>query len=61
MSGGTSNTFKVVQIQTKAAAQIVIRNGAGKKLFDMDVHGVTISLAVSADAEIKVEPVERGR
>ena len=61
MSGGTSNTFKVAHIQTKAAAQVVIRNRAGKKLFEIDVAGVSITVAVSPDAEIKIEPDKRGR
>jgi hypothetical protein len=60
---GTSNTVRVVQIQTAASAgvtQIVVRNGAGKKLFDMDIPGVTIVIAVPLDAEIKIEPDRRG-
>ena len=54
---------QVVQIQTAASAgvtQIVVRNGAGKKLFDMDIPGGTIVIAVPLDAEIKIEPDRRG-
>ena len=54
-----SDAFKVVHIQTTATTHIVIRNGAGKKLFDMDLPGVSITVAVSADAEIKVTPNRR--
>jgi hypothetical protein len=49
-----------VQIQTKAAAQVVIRNRAGKKIFEIDVAGVSISVAVPLDAEIRIEPDRRG-
>ena len=50
-----TQTFKVVHIQTKASAQVVIRNRAGKKLFDIDVAGVSITMSCAADAEIKIE------
>ncbi len=52
-------TAKVVQLKTEAAAHIVIRNGAGKKLFDMDLPGVSITIAVPAEAEIKITPNRR--
>jgi hypothetical protein len=52
-------TAKVLQVKTEAAAHVTIRNGAGKKLFDMDLPGVSITVAVSADAEIKVTPNRR--
>ena len=48
--------MKVVQLKTKASAHVVIRNGAGRKLFDMDIPGVTVTITVPLDAEIKVEP-----
>jgi hypothetical protein len=54
MISGTS--FKVVLIQTTAAAGIVLRNGAGKKLFDLHLSGVSISVAVPSDADIRIEP-----
>jgi hypothetical protein len=50
--------FRVLQVKTKAAAHIVVRNGAGKKLFDMWVLGVAVAMAVPSNAEIKVEPNE---
>ena len=54
--------MKVVQIQTQAAAQVLIRNRAGKKLFEIDVAGVSITVAVSPDVEIKIEPdLHRGQ
>jgi hypothetical protein len=60
MSDATSNTFRVVQIQTAASAVIVVRNANGRKLFDMEIHGVTISVAVPLDAEIQVDPKSSG-
>jgi hypothetical protein len=49
-------TAKVLQVKTEAAAHVVIRNAAGRKLFDMTMPGLTLVVAVSADAEIKVDP-----
>jgi hypothetical protein len=48
-------TAKVLRVKTEVAAHIVVRNGAGKKLFDMDVSGVSITIAVPSNAELKVE------
>jgi hypothetical protein len=48
---------KVLRVKTEAAAHIVLRNGAGKKLFDLDLPGVSITVTVPSDAEeIQVEP-----
>ncbi len=60
MSDGTSNTFRVVQIQTKASADIVVRNAKGRKLFDMDLLGVTVTITTPQNAEIKIEPDQTG-
>lgn len=49
-------TAKVLRVITNAVAQIVIRNGAGKKLFDIDLPGVSITVTVPLDVEIRVEP-----
>ena len=50
-------TAKGLRIKTEATAQVVIRDGAGRKLFDMSLpRGVSITLTASIDAEIKVEP-----
>jgi len=49
---------KVLRLKTEAAAHIVVRNGAGKKLFDIDLSGVSITVAVSADANIQVDGVK---
>ena len=49
-------TAKVLRVKTEAAAHIVIRNGAGKKLFDIDLSGVSITVTVPPDGEIRVEP-----
>jgi len=47
--------FKVAQLKTKSTAQVVIRNEAGKKLFELYVAGISITVAVPMDAEIKIE------
>jgi hypothetical protein len=52
--------FKVVQIQTKALADIVVRNAKGRKPFDMNISGVTVVIAVPVDSKIKVEPKTAG-
>jgi hypothetical protein len=54
-----SDAFKVVHIQTTATTHIVIRNGAGKKLFDMDLSGVSVTVGVPSAADIKIEPSGR--
>jgi hypothetical protein len=41
--------------QTKTSAHVVIRNEAGKKLFDLYVTGISITVAVPMDAEIKMK------
>jgi hypothetical protein len=51
--------FKVVQLKTEATAHVVIRNRAGKKLFEIYVAGISITVAVPAEAEIKVTPNRR--
>jgi hypothetical protein len=48
--------FRVVQLKTSATAHVVIRNGVGKKLFDLDLSGASITVTVPADGEIRVEP-----
>ncbi len=53
----TANTFRVVQIKTTAReTHVVVRNASGRKLFDMWVPGVSIAVAVPADATIQIEP-----
>jgi hypothetical protein len=49
-------TTKVLRVKTETAAHIVIRNGAGKKLFDIDLSGVSITVTIPPDGEIRVEP-----
>ena len=51
--------FRAVQIQTTAPTQIVVRNANGKKIFDMEIHGVTVTVTTTQDAEINIEPDER--
>jgi hypothetical protein len=48
-------TAKVVQVQTKAAAHVVVRDRSGRKLFEVDLTGVRIVVAVASDAVIAVE------
>jgi hypothetical protein len=54
-------TAKVLQVKTEAAAYIVIRNGAGRKLFEVDLPGVTVVLSVSSDTAINIEPAPIAR
>ena len=56
MVGVGMKTSRVLWLKTKAAAHIVIRNGAGKKLFEMDLPGVCITVTVPLTAAIEVEP-----
>jgi hypothetical protein len=51
---------KVLQLKTEAIAHVVIRNRAGKKLFDIYLPGVSVTLAVPSDAQIRIDatPVE---
>jgi hypothetical protein len=48
--------FKVVRIQTTTLTQIVVRHANGRKLFEVDLPGVTVVLSVSSDAVINIEP-----
>jgi hypothetical protein len=59
MTPPLANTFRVVQIQTKASANIVVRNAKGRKLFDMDIDGVPITVTTPLAAKIQIEPDER--
>jgi hypothetical protein len=52
--------MKVLRVKTDAISQIVIRNGAGKKLFDIDIPGVSITITVPPNEEIEVEPKSNG-
>jgi len=45
-----------MQIKTKSMTHVIIRNGDGHKLFEMDVHGVCIAFTAPLDAEIIVDP-----
>ena len=49
-------TAKVLRVITEATAHIVIRNGAGKRLFDINMLGVSITVTAPSGAGIKVEP-----
>jgi hypothetical protein len=53
-------TAKVLRVKTEAAAHIVLRNEAGKKLFDIELPAVSLTVTVPSDAEIRVEPEESG-
>ena len=48
--------FKVMQLKTELDAHIVIRTAKGRKIFDMWISGVSITVAAPVVAEIKVEP-----
>jgi hypothetical protein len=60
MRDGPSNTFRVVQIQTRASADIVVRNAKGRKLFEINLPGVSVTVTIPTDGEIKIEPDRRG-
>jgi hypothetical protein len=47
---------KVTHIMTKESTRIVIRNRAGKKLFEMVLPGACITVRVPSAAAIEVEP-----
>ena len=51
-----TETVKAVQLKTRSMTHVLIRNLAGHKLFEMDVHGVCIAVVTVLDAEIKIEP-----
>jgi hypothetical protein len=52
-----SPASKVLRVKTTTATHITIRDGAGKKLFDMDGReGVSVTVAVAGNAEIQVDP-----
>ena len=53
-------TAKVLRVKTEAAAHVVIRNAAGKKLFDIYLPGVSIGVAVPLNAEIQIQPKSKG-
>jgi hypothetical protein len=46
---------KVLRVKTEADSHIVVRNRTGKKLFELDLPGVSVTLAVPQDAEIQVD------
>jgi len=50
------DAIKATQLKTKSRAHVIIRNGAGFKLFDMYVNGVYISVGTALSAEIEVDP-----
>ena len=54
-TGAGMKTVKVLRVKTEAMAHVVIRNKAGKKLFDIYLPGVSVTLAVPSDAEIRID------
>jgi len=50
-----SESFKAVQLETEARAHVVVRSKNGKKLFDLYLPGVSVTLAIPADAEIRFD------
>jgi hypothetical protein len=55
-------TVKVAQVKTFATAHVVIRTAQGRKVFDMDMPGCSITITTPPDAEIRVfDPVRDGR
>ena len=58
-SGDRTRMSKLVRIKTEAATHLVMRDWAGKKLLDIDLPGVSVTVAVPSDAKIEIEPDER--
>jgi len=52
---------KVLRLKTDANSHIVVRNRVGKKLFEIDLPGVSVTFAVPQDAEIQVDARPRKR
>jgi hypothetical protein len=52
-------TFKVLRVRTAAEAHIVVRNAKGRKLFDLYVSGISITVAVPMGAGIKIDGARR--
>jgi hypothetical protein len=50
-----AETVKAVQLKTRSITHVLVRNGTGHKIFEMDVHGVCIAVVTALDAEINVE------
>jgi hypothetical protein len=46
--------------EARTTIRDVICNGAGKKLFDIDLAGISITITVPLDEEIEVEPRTNG-
>ena len=54
-----SLTSKVLRITTPSPTHLVVRNAHGHKLFEVQIPGVAVTVAVPADAEIRIEPEAR--
>jgi len=48
--------MNAVQLKTKSATNVVIRDASGKKIFDLDLPGCSIEAAVPPDADIQITP-----
>ena len=57
--GDRTRMCKLLRIKTEAATHLVMRDWAGKKLLDIDLPGVSVTVAVPSDAKIEIEPDER--
>jgi hypothetical protein len=53
-----AENVKVVYLSTQSVTRVLVRNGTGHKLFEMDIHGVTITITVPLDEAIKIVPDE---
>jgi len=52
----TFEPVRAMQLKTSSTAHVLIRNGDGQKLFEMDIHGVCIAVTTPLAAEIIVDP-----
>jgi hypothetical protein len=61
MGGAGMKIAKVLRVKTQAAAHIVIRNGAGRKLFEMNLPGVCITVTSRRSQRSKLNRNTRRR
>lgn len=48
--------MNAVQLKTQSTTNVVIRDASGKKIFDLDLAGCSIEVAVPPGAEIQITP-----
>jgi len=51
-----SLTSKVLRITTQSSTHLVVRDAHGHNICELQIPGVAVTVAVPADAEIRIEP-----